>query len=79
MTTNLVIVGTPDGGARASAYNLGVQRTGEGKPLEFQGLGKYEDTLVKTRNGWRFKERIYIPDTFIGSDKVIPASPMPEN
>ena len=77
-TTTYVIVGTPDGGARGSAYNLGVQRRGEGRPVEFQAFGKYEDTLVKTADGWRFKERIYVPDTFMGSDKVLPPSPIPE-
>lgn len=76
--TTYVIVGTPDGGARGSAYNLGVQRTGEGKPAEFQGFGKYEDKLVKTGNGWRFKERVYVPDTFMGSDKVLPPAPFIE-
>jgi hypothetical protein len=78
VTASFVIVGTPDGGARGSAYNLGVQRTGEGKPLEFQGIGKYEDKLVKTKDGWRFKERVFVPDTFIGSDKQLPPSPIPD-
>lgn len=77
VTTSYVIVGTGNGTARGSAYNLGVQRTGEGKPLEFQGMGKYEDELVRTKDGWRIKKRVYIGDTFIGSDKVLPPSPMP--
>lgn len=77
MTTSYVVVGTPGRGVRGSAYNLGVQRTAEGRPLEFQGLGKYEDTLVNTRDGWRFAKRVSIRDEFIGSDKVLPPSPMP--
>lgn len=77
MTTTYVIVGMPDGTVRGSAYNLGVQRLAEGKPLTFQAMGKYEDFLVKTKEGWRFKKRVSVSDTFIGSDKVLPPSPMP--
>jgi hypothetical protein len=37
---------------------------GGGKPAEVTLFGKYEDRFVKTRDGWRFKERIWTPDRF---------------
>ena|SRR5579872_231383 len=52
--TNLVITGTPEG-ASGSVYlmflNVGVN------PPVVTGAGKYDDTLVKTSDGWRFKRR----------------------
>ncbi len=81
VTTTYVIVGTPNGTVRGSAYNLSLQRTAEGKPLEFQSMGKYEDTLVKTPKGWRFKERIWRSDTYVGDDvnKILPSPIAPVN
>lgn len=53
--TNLVITGTPEG-ASGSVYlmflNVGVD------PPVVTGAGKYEDTLVRTPQGWRFKKRV---------------------
>ena len=37
--------------------------------------GKYEDRLVKTPNGWRFKERIWRSDTWYDSDEPVLPSP----
>jgi hypothetical protein len=74
--TTYVIVGTPEG-ARGSSYMMGVERRGEGKPPEVTMFGKYEDRFVKTRDGWRFKERIWTPDTFRGSEQPVSPSPIP--
>ena len=71
-----VIVGTPEG-ARGSSYMLQVERRAEGRPIEVTLFGKYEDRLVKTRDGWRFKERIFTADTFRGSDRPVLPSPIP--
>ena len=71
-----VIVGTPDG-ARGSSYMMQVERRKEGGPIEVTLFGKYEDKFVKTRDGWRFKERIWTPDTFRGSNIPVAASPVP--
>lgn len=71
-----VIVGTPEG-ARGSSYMLQVERREKEKPIEVTLFGKYEDRFVKTRDGWRFKERIWTPDTFRGSDEPVAASPIP--
>jgi hypothetical protein len=76
INSSYVIVGTPEG-ARGSSYMIQVERRGEGKPVEVTLFGKYEDRFVKTRDGWRFKERIWTPDTFRGSDQVVSSSPIP--
>lgn len=53
--TNLVITPTPDG-ARGSVYlmflNVGT------RPATVGNAGQYEDTLVKTPQGWRFRTRV---------------------
>jgi SnoaL-like protein len=74
--SSYVIVGTPEG-ARGSSYMMGVERKGEGKPIEVTLFGKYEDRLVKTRDGWRIKERIWTPDSFRGSTQPVSPSPIP--
>jgi hypothetical protein len=71
-----VIVGAPEG-ARGSSYMMELQRKGEGKPIEVTLFGKYEDRLVKTRDGWRFKERIWTADSFRGSTQPVSPSPIP--
>lgn len=71
-----VIVGTPEG-ARGSSYMLQVERRERGGQIAVTLFGKYEDRFVKTRDGWRFKERIFTADTFRGSDQVVPTSPIP--
>lgn len=76
-STSYVIIGTPDGGARGSAYMMTVEQKGEGKPVEVTGFGKYEDRFVKTPDGWRFKERIYRAEPFQGSTEAILPSPLP--
>jgi hypothetical protein len=53
-----------------------VERREQGRPIEVTLFGKYEDRLVKTRDGWRFKERIWTPDTFRGSTEPVAPSPV---
>ncbi len=77
MTPAYVIVGTPDGGARASSYLMVVERKTEGAPVEISTFGKYEDKLVKTADGWKFKERVLRMDTFRASTDPEIASPLP--
>lgn len=52
--TNLMITGTPEG-AKGSVYLLLVD-VGV-RPPALSVAGQYEDTLVKTPQGWRFKSR----------------------
>jgi hypothetical protein len=52
--TNLMITGTPEG-ANGAVY-LMLLDVGVNPPVVSRAA-KYEDTLVKTANGWRFKKR----------------------
>jgi hypothetical protein len=55
INTSLVITPAPDG-ARGAVYNmfLNVEMT----PPVITGASQYQDTLVKTPQGWRFKTRV---------------------
>ena len=53
--TNLTITSTP-GGAKGAVYLLLVD-VGKQPPV-ILGAAKYDDTLVKTPKGWRFKKRV---------------------
>ena len=57
--SNLVIEPTPTG-ANGSSFLFAYDVTT--KPATFANTGIYEDTLVKTRDGWRFKTRIFRND-----------------
>jgi hypothetical protein len=54
-TANLAITATPEG-AKGTVYNLFVD-AGRSPPAVI-GASRYEDTLVKTAEGWRFKTRV---------------------
>ena len=56
--TGLYISQTPDG-AQGSVYALRFNVTAT-PPVVLQS-GVYEDTLVKTPSGWRFKKRVFKP------------------
>jgi hypothetical protein len=72
-STSLVLVPTAEG-ALGSAYQVGLERKTKDGPIEMTSWGKYEDRLVKTPKGWRFKERVFYFDTYHGSDvKVVPS------
>ena len=73
-STNLILVPTKDG-VRGSAYMVGIERKEKDGPLEMNIMGKYEDLLVKTDKGWRFKWRKFQSDTWHGSDREVPPSP----
>lgn len=57
--TNLVITPSPEG-AKGQVYLMFVD-VGT-KPPSISGAGKYEDVIVKTPQGWRFKKRRTMPD-----------------
>ncbi len=56
---NLVITATPDG-AKGTVYLFLMDVSA--KPPAIQSVAKYEDELVKTADGWRFKHRQTKPD-----------------
>ncbi len=59
IVANLSITATPDG-AKAISTLLTMQNktTAQGDPIHWEG--GYEDTLVKTAKGWRFKQRVHV-------------------
>jgi len=61
-TTNIAIDPSPEG-AKGRAY-LAVIQVRKGGERWIRSSGLYEDALVKTRDGWRFKTRLYtrLPD-----------------
>ena len=73
-STNLVLVPT-EAGARGSAYMMALEKKSREMPMETTVWGKYEDRLIKTPKGWRFKERIRRGDTYYDSD--VPVIPSP--
>jgi hypothetical protein len=75
--TSYVIVGLPDGSARGSSYMMCVERKSDDSPIEVTNFGKYEDRLVKTRDGWRIKERVWRADKGRTSTVFVTASPLP--
>lgn len=73
-----VIVGTAEG-ARSSGYMFTAERLEPGGPPILSDFGKYEDRLVKTDEGWRFKERIWFSDTYRGDTAEVLPSPIGED
>ncbi len=65
--TNLVITPTADG-ATGTVYLFLMDVSA--KPPAIQTAARYEDQLVKTPDGWRFKSRVTKPDN-------APAAPKP--
>jgi hypothetical protein len=59
IVANLSITATPEG-AKAVSTLLTMQNktTEHGDPIHWEG--GYEDTLVKTAKGWRFKSRVHV-------------------
>lgn len=54
--SNLIVKGAP-GGATGSVYNTTIEAPGV-----ITAIGMYEDTYVKTAEGWRIKKRFYHQD-----------------
>ena len=61
--TNILIEPTPEG-AMGSAYFLSVGDSQEGDGLTVASRGVYYDQLVKTAEGWRFKQRTFTSGQF---------------
>ena len=62
---NATVVIAADGeGAQGSGYMLQVERRQESGPIEVTSFGSYSDRLMRTAEGWRFKERKYRADSW---------------
>ncbi len=64
--TNLTITGTPEG-ASGSVYLMLVDVST--RPPSIVAEAKYDDQLVKTPDGWRFKKRVTKADTAPAPEK----------
>lgn len=58
--SNLTLTPTPDG-VSGSVYVVQIDTTA--RPLTVATYSRYDDTLVKTPQGWRFKTRLRSTDT----------------
>lgn len=67
--TNIRIEPSADG-AVGSAYFFNVPTPEAGKPASITATGTYDDVLVRTPEGWRFKQRTFysnaLPPAMIG-------------
>jgi len=73
--TTYLIVKTPQG-ARATGYMLTVARQAADQPWQITGSGVYDDTLVRTAQGWKFSKRNFTFDTFVGDPVPFPTAPI---
>jgi hypothetical protein len=74
--TSPIIIGLPDLTARGSSYMIGISIKEKGGKPTIDLMGKYEDLYVKTPDGWRMKERIWTPESFVGSYQDVAPSPV---
>ena len=58
--SNLTLTPSPEG-VSGSVYVVQIDKTA--KPLTVASYSRYDDTLVKTPQGWRFKTRLRSADT----------------
>jgi hypothetical protein len=58
--SNLTLTTSPEG-VSGSVYVVQIDKTA--KPLTVASYSRYDDTLVKTPQGWRFKTRLRSADT----------------
>src|SRR5262249_7286206 len=56
--TNIRIEASPEG-ATGSCYFFNVPTPDKDKPAGITTTGTYEDTIVRTGDGWRFKKRVF--------------------
>lgn len=56
--TNIMIEPSGDG-AKGSAYFFNVTTPEKGKGSSITGTGTYQDEIVRTADGWRFKKRTF--------------------
>ena len=73
--SNLVIKGTPEG-ATGQCYLMMVNPTV--KPAAITLTETYEDHLVKTPQGWRFKTRMTMSDEVATSYSRVPRTTLPD-
>ena len=71
------IEATPDGNARGKEQLVQWELGNAGQPSRIFGGGHYDDVYERTQDGWRFKQRQFIPSQS-GYELAIPTTPAPE-
>src|SRR5579862_4251940 len=71
------IEATPDGGARGKELLVQYVLGDNDEPSRGFGGGHYDDIYERTKDGWRFKQRQFIPSQS-GYDLTIPTTEVPE-
>ena len=71
------IEATPDGNARGKEQLVQWELGNAGQPSKVFGGGHYDDIYERTKDGWRFKQRQFIPSQS-GYELAIPTTPAPE-
>ena len=69
--TTYVVEKTPDG-AKGTCYMLMVARDTVSEAPYIVGTGTYEDDLIETGEGWRFKRRIFRFDACKDDESPVP-------
>jgi hypothetical protein len=59
--TNIILEADPVG-ARGSCYTMLVRNNAETSSVEIVVTGTFEDLIVRTPTGWRFRERVVVDD-----------------
>ena len=72
-----VIEPTPDGNARGKEELVQFAISDNGEPSQVFGGGHYDDIYERTKDGWRFKQRQFIPSQS-GYELTIPTTDVPE-
>ena len=72
-----VIEPTPDGNARGKEELVQLTIGDNGAPSTVFGGGHYDDIYERTKDGWRFKQRQFIPSQS-GYDLAVPTTDVPE-
>jgi hypothetical protein len=75
LVTNVIIESSPEG-AIAKHYELAINFVQGPQPVAFGTTGRYEDVLVKTPAGWRFRRRTFVTSipTSEASKAILPAA-----
>lgn len=61
IATNILIDASPEGAIGSAYYGITVRAHKEGTEVRGWGWGIYNDRMVKTADGWKFKYRKYTP------------------
>jgi hypothetical protein len=71
------IEATPDGNARGMEQLVQITIGDDGQPSSIFGGGHYDDLYERAGDGWRFKQRQFIPSQS-GYELTVPTVPVPE-